>query len=233
MNKISKRYILCFSILLILYNALVWIIPFPKKSLGTFIITYSTSMFAFILQPIIYFITNKNSKEIKSKLYSWPILKVTYIYFLIQLIVSFLFYIIGAFVKIPLWISSVLFILLIGLALIGIIITDTYKNQIEKLEDNEKNNKRFITSLKIETSILAKKYISSPVYKELEEFADAVRYSDPISSESLLNIENEIDNKFNEIKYVLESGNYSVASLKISEIKLLLDQRNQKCKAYK
>lgn len=233
MNKNSKKYLIVISILIVLYNILVWVIPFPKKDISTFIISYIASMIALIVQPIIYYIAVHEKETVKSKIYGWPILKVGYVYCIIQLLLTLIFYILGVFVKIPTWISIVLVIIIMAFALIGIIITDTYREEIEKMETNFSTNKQFILNLKIDAETYARKTTIEPFHTELIKFVELVKYSDPVSNESLVDIEEEICSKYNDIKYLIDNEKYEDAVNKLKEITLLMEERNIKCKLTK
>ena len=233
MTKNSKKYITIISLIIIIYNILVWAIPFPKKDTSTFIISYSASMIALIIQPIIYYIAIHNRSSLKSKLYGLPILRVSYIYVIVQMCFTILFYIIGAFIKIPTWISVVICTLLLGLSLIGILVTDTYREEIEKIETNVIVSNKFMTNLRIDSQSLARKTIDEPLHSELVKFSEMVRYSDPVSSDELADCELEIENKYNELKNLIINNKLEEARKELKTLYILIDERNDKCKATK
>lgn len=233
MNKNSKKYIIIVSLLIVLYNVLVWVIPFPKQSIATFIISYIASMIAIIAQPLIYYASIHNKETLKSKLYGFPILKVGYIYFTIQLVLTVLFYILGCFLKIPTWISIVVMVIVLVLAVVGLLITDTYRDEIEKIEETTKINKKFLTELKINSEILVKKLEGNQLYEELKKFNELVKYSDPVSNPSLIECEDEIMNKFTDLKKLINENKIEEAQLQIKELNILMEERNKKCKLMK
>lgn len=233
MNKNFKKYGVISVILIVLYNVLVLAIPFPKVNLQTFIISYVASMIALLIQPAIYYVAINNKNSLKSKLYGWPILKVGYTYLSIQLCISILFYIIGAFINIPTWISAVIAVVLIGLAVIGILATDTYREEIEKIEESVPVAKKFISNLRIDTESFASKNTTEPIHSELVKFADLVKYSDPVSTDLLSNIEDEINRRYEEMKELVVYGKIIEAINELKDITVLMEERNNKCKATK
>lgn len=233
MTKNSKKYIVVISILIVLYNVLVWAIPFPKNNITTFIINYVASMIALLAQPIIYYIAIHNKDSLISKLYGWPILKVGYVYGIIQLCITLLFYILGSFIEIPAWISIVVTIILIGFALIGILVTDTYREEIEKMEMNAPITKKIILDLRIDSELFAKKITSEPIHSELVAFAELVKYSDPVSTDSLVDLEDEIERKYSAIKELIINEKLIEARNELKEIYVLMEERNKRCKATK
>ena len=233
MTKNSKKYISVVSILVVLYNVLVWAIPFPKNDIATFIISYVASMMALLAQPVIYYIAIHNKDSLKSKLYGWPILKVGYVYGIVQLCTTVLFYIIGAFIEIPTWISIVLTIIIIGFVLIGILVTDTYREEIEKMEISAPITKKFILDLRIDSEAFARKITTEPIHSELVDFAELVKYSDPVSTDSLVDFEDEIARKYIEIKELIINEKLIEARNELKEIYILMEERNKRCKATK
>lgn len=233
MTKNSKKYIIAITIFLVLYNVLVWCIPFPKNDLPTFIISYVASIIAFLAQLIIYYIAIHNKDSLKSKLYGWPILKVGYVYGVIQLCITIIFYIIGSFIEIPTWISIVVCVILIGLALIGVLVTDTYREEIEKMEINAPITKKFVLDLRIDSEAFAKKITTEPIHSELVAFAELVKYSDPVSTDALVDFEDEISRKYIEIKELVINERLIEARNELKEITILMEERNKRCKATK
>lgn len=233
MNKKTLRYILIVCIMLLIYNVLVWVIPFPKKDITTFVISYVASLFAIIAQPIIYGITIKENDILKSKIYGWPIVRVGYIYCIIQLLISVVIYVIGAFLTIPCWIPIVLCVVLFGLSFIGMIITDTYKNEIKKIEECAPETKKFVLDLRLDVEMLSRKNTNEPLHSKLMSFAELVKYSDPVSCDALNEIEDEINRKYIEIKELIRENKEIEAINKLNEIYLLMEERNQRCKSTK
>lgn len=233
MKNITKKFLFVLLVVFALYNVLVWVIPFPKKDFTSFLINYIASIVMFIAQPIIYKIAMKNDNSLKSVLYGLPILKVGYLYAIIQSIITILSYIVGAFIAIPLWISIVLSVLVIAFVLIGVLLTDTYRDEIEKIEVSAPTTKKFVTELRNESSSLANKINQEPIHTKLVEFKELVRYSDPVSVEELVDFEEEITQKFDEMKKLAVSDKILEATKMLEEITNMMNDRNNRCKSYK
>ena len=232
MNKNSKRYIVVILALIVLYNIIVFSIPFPKKDIATFIICYIASMISLLVQPVVYYMVINNT-SLKSKLYGWPLLKVGYVYVIVQLLVTLLFYLVGAFIKIPTWISLIVCLIIAVFAFIGILLTNIYKEEIEKIEINDSINKDFIMNLRSDSELLAKKTTIESIHSDLVSFTELVKYSDPVSNESLKSIEEKITNIYNEMKHFVEINNIDEAKEKLKEVSILMEERNERCKLTK
>ena len=85
----------------------------------------------------------------------------------------------------------------------------------------------FIKELQLEVELLINKESDANIKSALVKLAENIRYSDPISGESLFELE---ENILNRIKNIENSKNKLVA---ISEIDGLIVERNKRCKILK
>lgn len=69
--------------------------------------------------------------------------------------------------------------------------------------------------------------------KELEIFAESLRFSDPVLCEAAKNLEITISEGLFELRGMITSDNSDKITAKIKEIKNLLNERNRICKAGK
>ena len=232
MKNLFKKYLILIGLFLVVYSVFVFVIPFAKQNIATFVITYITSVIAISAQA--YFAKVSFSNEsLKSKFYGFPIAKVGFVYLLAQLIVSIIVYVVGAFVNIAPWIIIIIEVVIIALAAFGLITTTSYKDVIEELEEKVVVDKSFISKLKLDASSYVYRITSKETKELFDKFVDIVKYSDPISNDSLKSIENEIDTKFNEIKDLINQENYLLANREINTIINLMNSRNELCKRTK
>ena len=74
---------------------------------------------------------------------------------------------------------------------------------------------------------------SEAVKAECKKVYEAVRYSDPMSSNALASIESEITITFAKLSEAVVDDNFETVSEFASEIIILLGDRNKKCKLLK
>ena len=84
-----------------------------------------------------------------------------------------------------------------------------------------------IKNLQVDIEILASAEKDAKTKEQLEQLAEKVRFSDPMSSEQLASLEEKISLAVENLK---SSGNKMKI---IEELNLLLDKRNRKCKILK
>ena len=233
MKKITKNYLLIIAIILVVYSVLVFVIPFTKMNMATFVISYIASVIALLSQIYVAYIAFKGEDNLTSKVYGFPIIKLGYIYLGVQFALSILFYILGAFIDVPVWICIILYVLVLGLAAVGLITTSTYKEAIEEIEVTKEDNKVFVKELRRDTLVYSSKIKDQTTKDLFDKFLDIVRYSDPVSNENLKEIENEINRKYEEIKVLVSHDNYLVANKEIENLIDLINRRNLMCKEFK
>ncbi len=233
MTKNFKRYIIIVFIIAVIYNVLVFAIPFTHKSLFSFWLTWGFGLLCIVAQPFIGYFGFKDTKTYKSKVYGWPIVILGYVYLVVQLLLCLISFIVGAFVGIPFWIILVIQVIIVGLVLIGLIVNDTYKEEITKIENNLPITTKFISDLRVDSETVLKKIINQEIKTQFEKFVEEVRYSDPVSNDSLVEIEDKINKKYILLKDDLLNRVSDRAINDINDLIILLDERNKRVKQSK
>ena len=88
-------------------------------------------------------------------------------------------------------------------------------------------------NLRVETKLLSERYESSFLNKKLYDLAEEVKYSDPKSNDTLLEIEDEINRNVISLKDTLRNENFVLAEEMIEELIQLIKERNLRCKLSK
>lgn len=231
MNKKSKSMIAVYGVLVLIYLIAFVVIPFPKNAASwiSFVFTLISLAVSFgIISSVL-----KKEGDLKSKFYGFPILKIGYLYPIVQLILGIVICGIVAFVAVPYWIALVLSLVLLAVAIIGVIAADNVRDIIEEneaqIERTTKATKLFNLNISSALDLCAE----PTVKKELEKLAEAFRFSDPVSNEATEEIENIIMGKLEKLKIQITSSSSDENIEKITELKNLLLERNRICKATK
>lgn len=220
-----KKKGLAYAVLAIafaLFNVIAFFIPTEKTA--TFWIAYAFSTIAFLLQIAIWKLAFKRTDTIKSKFLGIPLLSVGFRYLVIQVIAFAVFMI---FPALPTWIPIVVCSVILGGSAICLIGTETGREEINRVEEKVKSKVFYIKSLQVDVEMLAETE-SNPIIKaELTKLAEKIRFSDPVSSDTLAEIESEIVNKIKEI----ETSKDKLAIIAVTTA--LVDERNKKAKNLK
>lgn len=207
---------------LILYNVVTLLIPFEKNA--NFWISFAFSNIAIITQIIVGILALKDSSQMKEKFYSIPMIKIGLIYLITQFVVSLFFMI---FSGIPYWINVIACVTILEISLILLIAANISKTTLQKIDDEITTKTSFIQKLHIDINSLERNEEDEIAKNALKNLSEKVRYSDPVSSTYLLDIENKIELKIKELA-TAENRLYV-----IKEISNFVDERNDLCKMMK
>lgn len=225
-GKSKNTVIIIYFVLAVLYTVIFLAVPFEKNA--TTWAAFAFGCISIIVGAMVSYISFDKGQNLKSKVYGLPMFRLGYYYTIVQLILVIALFIAEFFVDIPVWISIVFGIVLLGVLVIGVVSVDNAREIIENQEIkdsiNTKTMEGFITSL----NSLVRKSSDEKTKKALEKLAEDFRFSDPVSGENTNMIEMEIKNKISELTDKL-SKNESSDQI-ISSINDLLTERNSLCK---
>lgn len=220
-----KKKVMAYSVLGIvfaLFNVLAFVIPTEKTA--TFWIAYAFSVVAFGLQIGIWNFAFKGAETLKSKFLGIPLISVGARYLVVQVIAFAVFM---AFPFLPSWIPIVICSVILGISAICLIGTETGREEINRVEEKVEKKVFYIKSLQVDVELLAESESDSEIKAELLKLADKIRFSDPMSSDALTEVEETIVNKIEELKTAENKSSL------IATINLLLTERNKKAKILK
>lgn len=231
MEKRKKSILGIYLILLVVYSVIFFVVPFHKGT-ATWI-AFAFSVVALIVSYGITYYAFQKTETLQSKVYGFPVFRIGYFYLMGQWCICFVFYIIGSFIEIPAWIVVVLSIVLMGMALVGVIATDNTRDVIEEVEEKTKEEIKVMTQLKLDVEGLDEGCQDPILKRKLEKLIENVKYSDPVSSKELVEIETQIENKIEELRGKVFDDNNEEAIKLVDNIERMLVDRNRRCKALK
>ena len=230
-NKLNTYLIL--GIITILFNILYFVIPFDKENIATFWVNYGCFMLMLLVQFMIFGCKNKSLKSAQSKLLKLPVLLVDLGYIAVQIVSLLVLTIINAFVSINVLIPMLVNVVVLALFLVMFISTNA---TVDIIIDNNKKleeNKIFINELKVDISTFYNKVNEKELKDKIYELKEIIDYSDPVSSEDLLEIEDRIDMKYSSLKNNYSDKDYKAVLKNIDELVIMMQERNKLCKLYK
>lgn len=221
----KKNNIKGYIILGILF-ALVSIIAFVVSTEKTvaFWIAYAFTIIAFVTQIGIWKTAFGKEKTLKSKFLGFSVVHIGIVYAVIQVIAFAVFVF---FPAVPAWIAVVVCVLIASLSFVCMISADIGGNEIDQVESKVQKKVFYIKSLQADVELLADKENNTEIKAALTQLAEKIRFSDPMSHEQLTDLENRLSAKVTELKNAPNKAEI------ITELNLLLDERNKKCKILK
>ncbi len=216
------------AIVFALYNILVF--TFADNYTSVFWFTYGFTVLAFILQ-VVAFAVSYGRKTIPDNMFSGiPLTVISIAYFCVQLFVSIIFMI---FADMSLKIANVIQIVILIVYIIVCIAFLFGRNTINGIDDETKDKLLFIKLLENDVIALQERTNNPAFNTRLENLAELIKYSDPMSHPSLSLIEQKITAKINQLIDKAENSKIAEFDELCNEIELLMADRNRKCKILK
>lgn len=212
-------------IILAAYNAIAFILPFERHN--GFWVGYGFTMLAILLTTCVVILAF-GREGLKSKFFGMPLVLVVWAYLIVQFLVGFIEMLIP---NIPSHYGIVINVIVLASCLIGLIGTNIAKEEIERVEEKNKEKVFYIKSLQADVEGLITKVSDNATKKIVKDLVDTIRYSDPMSSPQLAAIENKIETKVFALTESIADVN-AVESL-CDELQKLFADRNRQCKILK
>lgn len=221
MKKNSTKGYVILGILFTLVSIIAFAVPTLKTA--TFWIAYVFTAAAFAAQIIIWR-TALGKEALKSKFLGFPVVHIGIVYAIIQT-VAFAVFMFAP--MLPVWSAIVVCSIIAGVSAVCMISTDAGLNEIERVEAEVQEKVFFIRELQADIELIATTETDADTKAELTRLAEKISFSDPMSNEQLMDLENKISTKVLKLKTATNKVEI------ITELTLLLDERNKKCKILK
>ena len=175
MTKNASRGVITLAILLAVFSVIAFVIPFPKNTV--FWIAYVCGVFAILFQLYI-FKSSFGKKDARSRFYGFPIARLGIYYLVIQLVVSIIEIALSKFL--PTWVVILINVLILAVALIGCITTETMRDEIAAQDVKLKKSVSSMRELQSLTASLVNQTNDAELKKSLQKVADEFRYIEPV-----------------------------------------------------
>lgn len=229
MKKSNIRFGIVIAILLIIYNLLVFIIPFAQN--GVFWLSYGFTLDAFVVASVACVIAFRSGKGITSKFYGFPVAKVGIIYLAIQIVLCFAFMALSQHV--PIWLGVLIYAIALGAAVVGLVVTDTVRDHIQDQDVKLSNSVSTIRSVQSKVHQMMMLCDDPKTTAAVKKFAEELRYSDPVSAPALAEAEADLSAAIDNLQQAIADGDNTAILALCKQGQLLLAERNRLCKLNK
>lgn len=232
MKKIFQYYIIIWATLFVLFNVIAFVVPGlegQEKYTASFWIGYIFITLSFAGQLICGYVALKAS-DLQKMFYNISLITTSYI----GLILSFVFGGLCMFIPaLPYWVGAILCAALLAFNVISVMKASASIDLVSAVDEKLKVQTIFVKSLIVDAECLVDRAKSEDVKAECKKVYEAVRYSDPMSSEALSSLESEITIKFAKFSDAVAAADTEAVSEMVSELLILINERNKKCKLLK
>jgi len=210
-------------ILFAVYNTVVFVIPFKRD--GGFWTGYAFSVVAICLAAFvfIYAISNKSPN---SRFFGMPLVKVALGYLIAQLPIGLLEMSLSF---IPFKYGIALNTILFGGCIIALIVANAAKENSQNIEEHFNAKIKNIRVLQTKVELLVARASDESTKKTLKALAEKIRYSDPMSSPELAELEDKIKGKIDSLAEALNNAGVDAVKALCDELQLLFTERNKMC----
>lgn len=229
MNKKHKTRInLILGIILAVFLVLMFALPFFRNN-----IFWVSFLFGVISIGIQFYVQLKadEGNQAVSKFYRFPIARIGLLYMAVQLVLCLLMSALGQWV--PLQMVVIIYVIVIAIAAIGLIAADTMREEVETLDRKLADNISFMRNLRSKVGMIISQCEMEDVRNEIERFAENLRFSDPMSSDAIKEIEQELFYCVDDLQKNIINNDAKAAIALCRRADAILAERNQQCKLNK
>lgn len=232
MKKVFKQYALSWAVSFILFNVICFVTPSRVAEYNKFDATFWTS-YIFIVVAFIghlacaYYVFNTNDKT--KFFYNIPIIRISYSGLILTLIFGVLCM---AIPNLPNWIGIVACFIVLAFMLFSLIKAETASDIVSDIDTKVKKQTQFIKFITVDAENLISSATTQENRKYCKNVYEAFRYSDSISNDAFIDVENKISSKFVEFSNAVKNNDDCIKTIS-DELLLLINERNKKSKLLK
>ena len=232
MKKRFGLYTIYWTVLLALFNAIAFFSvgwAGYEKYTASFWIGYSLITITFLGQLICsYFALSETNAQ--KLFYRISLVKTSYTGLISTFVFAGLCMLISPMLY---WVSAILCAIVLVSNIFAVLKAVAVVDEVERIDRKVKQQTFFIKSLTVDADTLLASAKSNAIKTECKKVYEAVRYSDPMSSETLAGVESQITIKFAALSKAVAADDVEAAAGAAAEVLTLLKDRNSKCKLLK
>lgn len=229
LNEKEKKGLVVLALLFVVYTLIVLAVPFAKG--GMFWLTYLFTAAAFGVQAYVFKLSFEKEAGAKSKFYGFPIARVGVLYLAVQLVLGLVFMALAAVTLV--WLALVLYLALLVAAVVGVIATNSIRDEVERQDTQLKKDVATMRALQSKAAALPARCEDAEAKSALEKLAEEFRYSDPVSAPALTDLETDMAATMEELSAAVTDGDNAAVLALCKKISATLAERNRLCKLNK
>lgn len=236
-KRAFKFYLIAWAILFVIFNVVV--IALPKETTiagvtyqklgGLSWITLILFELCFVGHLVCTWIALKRNK-LSGTFYRLPLIRLSYACIIVTTVIGC---VMMAVPNLPDWIPLIVVLIIMALYAVAVLKAAAAAEIVEQIDEKVRTKTAFIRDLTVDASTLMTRAKSEPVKNACKKVYEAVRYSDPMTSEALADVESRIRTEFDSFTDVVLSDNADAVNASADELLSLLTERNKTCKANK
>lgn len=233
MKKGFKQYTAAWAVIFVIFQLICFVSPAKvghyTKYDATFWTAWAFMTLAFVGQLFcahMAFLADSARKLF----YYMPLITISYSGLILMLLCGAVTI---AIPNLPAWVGIILCVIILGFTAVAVIKAQAAADIVEQVDEKVKTQTSFIRNITAEAESLMARAQSPETKAACKKVYEAFRYSDPVSSPELADIEAEITVKMDELTEAVITGKEE-KTREITDLVInLIIERNNKCKALK
>lgn len=228
-KKDILRWFASLAIVLVLYLVLILAIPFVKNAV--YWLSFGFTLAAFGVAGAAVYIAFVRHEDAKSRLYGFPVARIGLMYGAAQLVLGLAVMALASWI--PVWLAVLVYVLILGVACLGLIAADTVVERIHIQDAKLRKDVSLMRSLQSKLNQLASQCDNPDAAAALKKLSEELRYSDPVSSAALAEIERDLSAAAEELQAAVIDADSAAIKQLCRKTSALLAERNRLCKLNK
>ncbi len=229
MKRARNTFLIIWAICFALYNVIVFVVPNENYGTESFWIGYALITVALVGNLACSFIA-LNSKTNAKLFNNIPLVTTSIVETVVSSIAGAIFIVVPG---IKSWAVVVVTAIILAISAIVSVIAKSTADTVSDIDDKIKKQTSFIKGITLDAELLMSSAGNDEIKAEIKKVYEAFRFSDPMSSDALNDVEDRIQNQFNLLQEVVVTENTDKVSQVSKDLLNLIDYRNKKCKITK
>lgn len=225
----KNRAYLFVGALAIVFSIVAFAVPFPRNA--GFWVAYLFGLVALGAQFYFFRSAFKGSEPVKSRVYGFPIARIGVMYLAVQLILSVIQMLIAG--EVPYWVMLIIDATVFVLAMAGCIASEAARSEVVRLDANVVRNTTTMESLQLSARSIVRLCTEEPLRIKVQQISEALRFSDPVSSNRTLAVESSLASNMNLLRAAIENQDMPQALEYSDSLLRLIEERNDLCRLSK
>lgn len=237
MKKAFKFYLIAWAILFVIFNVVVIVLPKETTIAGvTYVKLGGLSWITLILFELCFvghlvctWIALKQNK-LSGMFYRLPLIRLSYACIIVTTVIGC---VMMAVPQMPDWIPLIVVLIIMALYAVAVLKAAAAAAVVEQIDEKVRVQTTFVRDLTADAGTLMTRAKSEPVKNACKKVYEAVRYSDPMTTGALADVESRICTEFDAFTDAVISDNADAATASADELLTLIQERNSRCKMEK
>lgn len=237
MKKAFRIYLIAWAIMFVLFNVVVIALPKETTVAGVTVtklgglswITLIVFELCFVGHFVCTWFALKRNK-LSGMFYRLPLIRLSYACIIVTTVIGC---VMMAVPNLPSWIPLIAALIIMALYAVAVLKAAAAAEIVERIDEKVKVQTAFIRDLTVDANTLMTRAKSEPVKAACKKVYEAVRYSDPMTSGALTDVENRIKMEFDAFTDAVLSDNADAVNASADELLTLIKERSSRCRMEK